>query len=196
MRQRETVMPSTTTDDRASVSGEHAADVPALQAENASLHDRLLRALADAENTRRRAERSAADARQFAVSDFSRELLNVVDNLHRAIEAAEGSTPERAEDAVLLEGIRATQRMLTTILERFGVKKIKAVGASFDPTLHEAMMEVDDTSHAPGSVASVMEDGYMIHDRLLRPARVVVAKRRSEPASPDAPEPPPIPKPQ
>ena len=153
-----------------------AVDVATLVAENASLRDRLLRALADAENTRRRAERAAAEARKYAIADFARELLAVADNLQRTIAAASRS-PETVEDQALIEGVRATERLLEHTFSRFGIQKIDALGKPFDPTLHEAVMEVDDPSQPPGTVVRVAEDGYTIHDRLLRPARVLVAKR-------------------
>jgi molecular chaperone GrpE len=151
-----------------------------LEAVNASLRDRLLRSLADAENTRRRAERSAADARQYAISDFATELLPVVDNLQRALAAADDQPQKTPGEDALLGGVRATQRLLTAILDRFGVRKIDALGAPFDPMQHEAMTEVDDESGPPRSVVGVLEDGYTIHDRLLRPARVIVSKARPE----------------
>jgi molecular chaperone GrpE len=179
-------MPESIANDEARTSLEGAADVAALQAENASLRDRMLRALAEAENTRRRAERAAQDARQDAVADFARELLPVVDNLQRSIAAAE--RPATAEEAALVEGVRAVERILMRALEQFGIRRMEARGAPFDPTLHEAIMEVDDAS-LPGTVVRVVEDGYTINDRLLRPARVAVARRRS-PASPDAAPPP------
>jgi molecular chaperone GrpE len=169
---------------------EECADAEALAAENASLRDRMLRALADAENTRRRAERTVQDMSKYAIADFARELLAVADNLQRTV-AAERHSPETVEDAALIEGVRATERTLMHALERFGVRKIEALGAPFDPALHEAVMEVDDESYPPGSVARVLQDGYMIHDRLLRAARVAVAKRRSnESPSPDEATPP------
>ena len=161
------------------------AESATLAAENASLRDRLLRSLADAENTRRRVERAAADARRFAISDFAAELLAVVDNLQRAIASAEDRPEQTPGEAALLDGVRATQRLLLATLDRFGVRKINALGAPFDPALHEAMIEVEDESRPPRSVASVLEDGYTIHDRLLRAARVAVARPRSRPA-PDA----------
>jgi molecular chaperone GrpE len=157
-----------------------AVDVATLVAENASLRDRLLRSLADAENTRRRAERTAEEARQYAISDFARDLLTVADNLQRTIAAAERHSPETVEDAALIEGVRATDRILQHTLERFGIRKIDALGRRFDPTLHEAVMEVDDYSQPPGTVVRVVEDGYTIHDRLLRPARVFIARRRAQ----------------
>ena len=155
-----------------------APDIAVLQAENASLQDRLLRALADAENVRRRADRAAQDARNFAVADLSRELLTVVDNLRRAIAAAEDPAVDSAGSAPLLQGIKAIERSLMTMLERFGVREIEARGTPFDPLRHEAIMEVDDPGRAPGSVVDVMEEGYTIHDRLLRPAKVSVTRGR------------------
>jgi molecular chaperone GrpE len=147
-----------------------------LQDENAALRDRLVRALADAENTRRRAERTATEVRQYAVTDFAREMLTIADNLQRTITAAEQHGAQAPQDSVLIEGVRAIARMLAQILERFGVRKIEAAGAPFDPSLHEAMMERDDPGQPGGTVAGVMEDGYTIHDRLLRPARVAVTR--------------------
>ena len=155
-----------------------APDIAVLQAENASLQDRLLRALADAENVRRRADRAAQDARNFAVADLSRELLTVVDNLRRAIAAAEDPAVDSSGSAPLLQGIKAIERSLMTMLERFGVREIEARGTPFDPLRHEAIMEVDDPGRAPGSVVDVMEEGYTIHDRLLRPAKVSVTRSR------------------
>lgn len=154
-----------------------AGDVTSLVAENAALRDRYLRALADAENERRRSERQADDARAYGITQFARELLPVADNLQRAVEAAEGVVHCKSGDAAFLEGVKATERMLAAAFERFGVRKIPAKGAPFDPALHEAVMEFDDPSAEPGTVLQVLEDGYTIHDRLLRPARVVVAKR-------------------
>jgi len=156
-----------------------AVDVGTLLKENVSLRDRLLRALADAENTRRQATRTAGDARRFAIADFAGELLIVVDNLQRTIDAADGQAPLTRENAALLEGVQATLRVLLQTLERFGVRRIAALGKRFDPNLHEAVMEVDDPAQPPGTVVQVVEQGYTIHDRLLRPARVVVSKRRA-----------------
>ena len=177
-------------DDKVDLAGEglsadsqEPAEVEAAN-ENASLRDRLLRALAEVENTRRRAERSVVDAREYGISDFAAELLSVVDNLQRAVASVEDRIDQTPGDAVLLDGVRATQRQLLATLARFGVRRIEALGASFDPNLHEAMAEVEDDSRPPRSVVSVLEDGYMIHDRLLRAARVAVAKRRLEAAPP------------
>ena len=165
---------------------EEAVDPATLLAENESLRDRLLRALAEAENTRRRAEQTAQEARQYATADFAREMLLVDDNLKRTIEAAEHS--EADEDTALIEGIRATVRLLEQTLSRFGVRRIDALGKRFDPNLHEAVMQVEDASHPEGTVVRVVEDGYTIHDRLLRPARAFVARARSNTKEAEAAE--------
>jgi molecular chaperone GrpE len=146
-----------------------------LASEIASLRDRLVRALAETENTRRQGERRAQDAQQYAIANFARELLAVVDNLRRAIEA-DTAAAESKGNTGLIEGVAATDRILTQILNRFGVRGINALHQPFDPKKHEAVMETDETEQPPGSVVQVLEDGYMLHDRLLRPARVVVAK--------------------
>lgn len=162
-----------------------AIDPATLLAENQSLRDRLKRALADAENARRRADRSLDEMRQYAAANFAREMLGVVDNLRRAIDAAERNPVKSVEDAALLEGVRSTERMLMHALERFGVRRIEALNTPFDPALHEAVMEIDDPERGPGMVAEVLEEGYTIHDRLLRPARVAVVKRRPSAPPPD-----------
>jgi molecular chaperone GrpE len=164
-------------EDRTQASDERS-DAAALQAENESLRDRMLRALAEVENTRRRAEQAQRDARQYAVADFARELLPVADNLQRTIAAAEDRAPQAVEDAALVEGVRAIERFLLHTFEQFGIRRIEAQGGPFDPSLHEAMMEEDAGTHAPGSVVRVLEDGYTLHDRLVRPARVAVARQR------------------
>jgi molecular chaperone GrpE len=144
-----------------------------------ALRERLMRALAETENTRRQGERRAQDAQQYAITNFARELLQVVDNLRRALGAAEGDAG-KAEG--LIKGVAATDRILTQILNRFGVKEVSALNQPFDPGKHEAVMETDQTEQPPGSVVQVLENGYTLHDRLLRPARVVVA-RSSQPSS-------------
>src|ERR1700692_3534110 len=142
-----------------------------LASENASLRERLMRALAETENTRRQGERREQDAQQYAITNFARELLQVVDNLRRAVEAGATDAGPRKADG-LIEGVAATDRILTQVLNRFGVEEIKALNAPFDPRKHEAVMETDQTEQPPGNVVQVLEDGYMLHDRLLRPARV------------------------
>jgi molecular chaperone GrpE len=144
--------------------------------EIASLRERLMRALAEIENTRRQGERRTQDAHQYAITNFARELLQVVDNLRRAIDAGAPDAETGKGAAGLMEGVAATDRMLTEVLNRFGVREINALNEPFDPRKHEAVMETDETEQPPGSVAEVLENGYTLHDRLLRPARVVVAK--------------------
>jgi molecular chaperone GrpE len=139
--------------------------------------DQLLRALADAENARRRAERTAAEARQYAIGDFARDLLIVADNLERALKTA----GESASGAII-EGVAATHRQLMQVLERYGVCKIESLRHPFDPKLHEAVMVIDDHSREPGQIVDVVEDGYTLRDRLLRPARVVVNNPHLRPA--------------
>jgi molecular chaperone GrpE len=152
-------------------------DPGGLKAENAALRDRLLRELAEAENTRRRSERMVEESGRYALAGFSREILPVADNLQRALDAAtKHSVSTPAANEALLEGVEVTARMLMDTLARAGIRKIDALGARFDPSVHEAMMQVEDPSHPPGTVTRVVEDGYTIHDRLLRPARVVISK--------------------
>jgi molecular chaperone GrpE len=152
-----------------------AVDMATLLSENASLRDRLLRALAEVENTRRQTDRRVDDTRKFAIAEFARELLPVMDNLQRVIDAS-GRAADH-DNSALVQGTEATLRLFVQTLGRFGVNKIDALGRRFDPALHEAIIEADDPSQPPGTVIRVVEDGYMINERLLRPARVVVAKK-------------------
>jgi len=162
-----------------------ARDLALLDAQNAALaeevtqlKDKLLRAMAETENVRRRAEREREDTSKYAVSNFAKELAGVADNLRRAIDAVPGET-RAADEAVrsLLEGVEATERTLLAAFERFGVTRIDPLGERFDPNRHQAMAQVDSDQPA-GTVIQVMQAGYLIHDRLLRPAMVVVAKAR------------------
>ena len=166
---------------------DEAVDTGTLLAENASLRDRLLRALAEGENTRRRADRAIDDARKFAISEFARELLIVVDNLQRTVAASEREVPMTAENVAVVEGVKATLRILMQTLQHFGIQRIEAVDQKFDPNLHEAIAQVEDPAQPPGTVTRVVEEGYMIHDRLLRPARVFVSVQptRASSAPPD-----------
>lgn len=148
----------------------------ALQAELNDTKDKLLRALAEAENTRRRASKERDDAGSYAISAFARDLLSVADNLRRAIDA----TPEDAlaDERIknLFEGIEATERELLRALEKNHVTKVDPMGEVFDPNFHEVMFESPGTGKPAGTVFQVMEVGYKLKDRLLRPARVGVAK--------------------
>lgn len=154
-----------------------AARVADLEKQLAAMKDQALRALAEAENTRKRSERDRQDTAKFAVSSFARDLLSVADNLGRALSAI---TPEQREANAELKniytGVEATQRELMGLFERNNIKKIEPIGQKFDPNLHEVLFEMDGGGKEPGTVMQVMEAGYTIHERLLRPARVGVAK--------------------
>lgn len=154
-----------------------AAQIAVLQQEVAELKDRYLRAVAEMENVRKRAEREKADAAQFAFGKFARDLLNVVDNFSRAFDALKpdvrAAMPQEVTSVVT--GIEATQRELFTILERHGIKRIEAQGRRFDPNLHQAVAEVPSREHPPGTVLAVAQEGYMIGGRLLREAIVAVS---------------------
>jgi molecular chaperone GrpE len=152
-----------------------------LRAANAELKDRLLRALAECENVRRRGEHVVSDARRSAIAKFAREILTVADNLHRAIEAVTPTSSNPATEASLIEGVRATERTLAKALEKFGVQRIRALGVAFDPELHEAVQQSPDEDHPPGTIIEVLEEGYTLDDRLLRPTRAVVAGNPEQP---------------
>ena len=160
-------------------------EIGVLKAENAELKDRLLRALADTENTRRRAERDRQDASQYAVSRFARDILAVADNFARAIEACPADARESASPQVkaVIEGVEATERQLLATLEQHGVKQIDTSNGKFDPHFHQAIAEVPGEGKPPGSIVNVVQTGYMIGGRLLRPAMVTVARREPAAAS-------------
>lgn len=166
------------TDETARVDGASGDDVAALKQENADLKDRVLRALAEAENIRRRAEREVSEAKLYGAANFAREMLTFADNLRRAIE----SVPQDVRSdltpslSALLEGVELTEKDFLSRLGRFGVKPIEALGARFDPNQHEALFEIPDETKIAGTVAQVVEQGYLINDRVLRPAKVGVAR--------------------
>ena len=144
--------------------------------EVAELKDRLLRAMADSENTRRRAAREVEDARKFAVSGMARDLLAVADNLRRALEAVpEAAREQQAELNNLVAGVELTERELQKAFEKAGIVPVNPVGQKLDPNLHQAMMQVPDPNAEPGTVVQVVQIGYTLNDRLLRPALVGVA---------------------
>lgn len=158
------------------------AAVAKLEAEKADLQDRLLRALAETENVRRRAGRELNDMRDYAVTKFARDMIGVADNLERA----SASVTEHAADAgehlkTLLHGIVLTGKEMQTALERHGVKKLVPLGERFDPNFHEAMFEVADPQLPAHTVAQVVQPGYTIGERALRPAKVGIVKRGEEP---------------
>jgi molecular chaperone GrpE len=149
-----------------------------LDRELAETKDRLLRTLADMDNMRKRTEREVADARIYGISNFARDILGVADNMHRAMAALDEELRAKADEPtkVLLEGVELTERELMNVLEKHGVKRIEPLGQKFDPNRHQAMYEIEDASVPAGSVIQVMQAGYLIGDRVLRPALVAVAK--------------------
>lgn len=160
------------------------------QREAAEYKDKLLRTLAEMENLRRRTEREVADSRLYAISSFARDVLAVADNMHRALEAIGPEQREQADAKAksLIEGVELTERELLKTLEKNGVRKFSPQGEKFDPNVHQAMYEVADADVPPGHVAQVMQAGYMIGERVLRPAMVGVAKAAPKAAPKPAPE--------
>ncbi|HUZ73112.1 MAG TPA: nucleotide exchange factor GrpE [Stellaceae bacterium] len=168
-----------------------AAETPAaerlgaVEAELADTKDRLLRALAETENVRRRAQRERDDAQRFAAANFAKDLLNVADNLRRALASMGDAEAADERTRTLLAGVAATERELLSAFERHGIKRLEPrPGDRFDHNVHEAMFEVENTGQPAGAVVQVLQPGYLLHDRLLRPAMVGVAK-----AAPGAGEP-------
>ena len=154
-----------------------------LDRELAEMKDRLLRTLAEMENLRKRTEREVTDARLYGVASFARDVLSVADNIRRALEAvpAEASATAQAMK-VLVDGVELTERELLKALEKNGVRQFTPHGEKFDPNVHQAMFEVPDPSVPAGSIVQVMQPGYMIGERVLRPALVAVAKGGPKPA--------------
>ncbi len=158
-------------------------------AELAEINDRLLRALAETENVRRRAQRDREETTKFAIAGFARDVLSVADNLRRALEAVPEDAGDNEALGSLVGGIELTERELAGIFQRHGVEKIDPAGEKFDHNLHEAMFEIPTADAEPGTVLQVVETGYVLNGRLLRAARVGIAKAPPQPET--APETPP-----
>ncbi|WP_182083920.1 nucleotide exchange factor GrpE [Aureimonas sp. ME7] len=154
------------------------ARIAELEAENADVKDRLLRLAADMENLRRRTEREIKDARQFAVANFARDMLSVSDNLDRAIQALPEGARESGDAGFtsLVEGVEMTGRSMLSAMERHGVKKLEPLNARFDPNFHQAMFEIPNADLPANTVVQVVQEGYAIGERVLRPALVGVSK--------------------
>lgn len=176
--------------------GEATADGPkvsdelnALRSEMEETKSNLLRALAETENVRRRAQRDVADARQYAVTSFARDLLSVSDNFKRALHTVDDMSADGLPESLkgLLEGVRMTERELTTVLERHGIKTLDPKGERFDPNKHQAMFEVDDPSVPSGTVVQVVQSGSVIGERILRPAMVGVSRGGPKPGEAQKP---------
>ncbi len=161
--------------------GEFAADHEAflrLATENEELKDRALRIAAEMENLRKRTARDVHDARSYSIANFARDMLGVADNMRRALDAIPDQAMEAADDGLksLAEGVEMTARDMLTTLERHGVKKLAPKGEKFDPNFHQAMFEVQNPDVANNTVTEVVQEGYVIGERVLRPAMVGVAK--------------------
>jgi len=152
--------------------------VETLTKEAADARDRMLRTLAEMENLRKRTAREVADARTYGISSFARDVLDIADNLQRALDAVPAETREAADPGLkaLIEGVELTEKSLHNTLQKNGVKKFDPTGEKFDPNFQQAMYEVPDASVPAGTVVQMVQAGYMIGDRILRPALVGVAK--------------------
>lgn len=178
----------------AEIGGDYEVVVKLIK-ENEELKDRALRAAADMENLRRRTARELQDARTYAIANFAREMLSVSDNLQRALDAipAEAKAAGDAGFKALIEGVELTERAMLSSLERHGVKKLSPQGEKFDPNFHQAMFEVPNPTVPANTVVEVVQPGYSIGDRVLRPAMVGVSKGGPKQAPAEAPaEPGPV----
>jgi molecular chaperone GrpE len=160
-------------------------DALALAREAAESKDKMLRTLADMENLRRRTEREVNEARAYGIASFAHDLVGVADNMRRALESARDGSAGAASAKTLVDGVELTERELLKVLEKHGVKKFDPQGAKFDPNLHQAMFEVPDPTVPAGSVVQVIQPGYMIGERVLRPAMVGVSKGGPKTAPPE-----------
>ena len=162
-----------------------AGSAEALAKEAADARDKMLRTLAEMENLRKRTTREVADARTYGITGFARDVLDIADNLQRALDAVPAEARAAADPGLkaLIEGVELTERSLLNALEKNGVKKFDPMGQKFDPNFQQAMYEVPDNSVAPGTVVQVIQTGYMIGERMLRPALVGVSKNEPKSAS-------------
>src|SRR6478672_664556 len=159
-----------------------------VEAELAETKDRLLRALAETENVRRRLQRERDDAGKYAVSSFAKDLLSPLDNLRRALDAMPEPEVKDSRTQALRDGVAATERELLGALERHGLKRIDPKGERFDHNFHQAIFEAERPDLPAGTIVEVLQPGYLLHERLLRPAMVGVAKAGSPPAENSAPD--------
>lgn len=151
-------------------------EAPSLEDQIAELRDRLLRAMAELENNRKRSQRDREEASKYAITGFARGVLTVADNLRRAIESVADTERENETIKTLLDGVELTERELLKVFEREGIKSIDPLGEKFDHNFHQAMFEVESSNQPNGTVVQVIEPGYLIADRLLRAAMVGIAK--------------------
>jgi molecular chaperone GrpE len=154
------------------------ASVEALAKEATEARDKMLRTLAEMENLRKRTSREVADARMYGITGFARDVLEIADNLQRALDAVPAEARDNADPGLkaLIEGVELTERSLHNTLEKYGVKRLDPAGSKFDPNFHQAMFEVPDPSVPTGTVVQVVQAGYTIGERVLRPALVGVSR--------------------
>jgi molecular chaperone GrpE len=186
--EREPLAPANDTgaeDDAATAPGSPEERIAALETELAEAQDKLLRALAETENTRRRAQRERLDAEKYGIGRFAEGLLSVADNLRRALDSLPESEVKDDRARSLLEGVAATERELLAAFERHGLKRIDPKGERFDHNFHQAVFEVENTGRPAGTIVELLQPGYVLHDRLLRPAMVGVAKGGTPATEPD-----------
>tara|TARA_R110002074_G_scaffold60579_1_gene146814 strand:- start:74 stop:682 length:609 start_codon:yes stop_codon:yes gene_type:complete len=151
--------------------------IEALEDALAEAQQAVLYAQAETQNVRRRLEKDAQDARAYAATGFARDMLSVMDNMQRALEAIPAEVKDEEKWKGLINGIEATGRELQSVFEKNGIKRVASVGLPLDPNQHQAMVEIPTDEHEPGTIVQEMQAGYVIKDRLLRPAFVGVAKK-------------------
>lgn len=180
-------------DDKKGNDEDLSAQLEAKEEEITSLKDELLRTVAETENVRKRAQKDKEDAVKYGVTQFAREILNVADNMERALKSIKPEDRESNEAVKsICTGIEMTEQLLAQTFEKQGIQKIDPVGQAFDHNFHQAMVEIDSSEHAAGTVIEVFQPGYVLHDRLLRPAMVSVAKSSNKSDDNDNPTPPSI----
>ena len=157
---------------------ENLSEEKSIEEKLAEAQEQVLRTLADSENLRRRLEREKEDLGNYIVSNFAKEILAVVDNLQRAIKSIEDKKEDKSALSTFVEGIELTEKQLISSLEKFKINKINTINEPFDPNLHQAMFEVEGKDSESGKISEVVQDGYTIGDRLLRPAMVGVFKSK------------------
>ena len=181
----EEVMAGEELDETGAASSPEAEHIAELEAALATAKDQQLRALADVENMRRRTQREREEALKYGAVSLARDLLAVADNLNRALAAAQSEADNNANSS-LVEGIAMVAKDLDAALEKHHVKPVPGIGEPFDPNVHQAVVELESADVPPGHVVQVMQSGYTLHDRLLRPAMVAVSKQPSGDASPSS----------
>jgi molecular chaperone GrpE len=184
-----------TTDQNDLPEQDNAGDIPTIETPNLEeqladaraditvLNDKILRLAAEMENVRRRLEKEKQDASVFAVSNFARDMLSVADNLRRALAAVPDTARADAGLNTVITGVEMTERELGQVFGRFGISRMEPMGAKLDPNQHQAISEIESDTAEPGTIAFVMQDGYRLKERLLRPAMVMVAKAKNTDSS-------------